>query len=177
MMLTPLVLCWHTSVCHDIAKGSSFFEFLWFWPFWKWLNDFFKCTLPHKYTLLQKKCTLISSSSPNDPGSLTPTLGHKRSSFLEWPEVGGFRKLGWFAWARHSDKRVNISQMGHWSNFYVHWEKKWSQNDSTLEPFWKTVPPWRVEPFFPLIIMFRKRSEIFLHNFYGCDPKWFCAKF
>ncbi len=28
------------------------------------------------YTLLQKKCTLISSSSPSDPGSLTPTPGH-----------------------------------------------------------------------------------------------------
>ncbi len=27
-----------------------------------------------------------------------------------------------------------------------HWEKKWSQNGSTLEPFWKTVPLWRMEP-------------------------------
>ncbi len=26
--------------------------------------------------------------------------------------------------------------------------KKWSQNGSNLEPFWKTVPLWRVEPFF-----------------------------
>ncbi len=29
-------------------------------------------------------------------------------------------------------------------------KKKWSQNSSTLEPFWKTVPLWRVEPFFSL---------------------------
>ncbi len=28
--------------------------------------------------------------------------------------------------------------------------KKWSQNGLTLKLFWKTVPPWRVEPFFPL---------------------------
>ena len=28
------------------------------------------------YTVLQKKCTLILSSSPGDPGSLTPTPGH-----------------------------------------------------------------------------------------------------
>ncbi len=27
-----------------------------------------------------------------------------------------------------------------------------------VEPFWKTVPPWRVEPFFPLIIMFGKKT-------------------
>ncbi len=39
----------------------------------------------------------------------------------------------------------------------IHWEKKWSQNGSTLEPFWKTVPLWRVEQFFSLIIMFRKK--------------------
>ena len=31
-----------------------------------------------KYTLLQKKCTLIPSSSPCDLGSLTLTLGHVR---------------------------------------------------------------------------------------------------
>ena len=34
------------------------------------------------YTLLQKKCTLISSSSPSDPGSLTPTSGHVE--FVKW---------------------------------------------------------------------------------------------
>ncbi len=31
---------------------------------------------PDMYTFLQKKCTLISSSSPGDPGSLTLTPGH-----------------------------------------------------------------------------------------------------
>ncbi len=34
------------------------------------------------YTLLQKKCTLISSSSPGDPGTLTPTPGHVKS--VKW---------------------------------------------------------------------------------------------
>ena len=34
------------------------------------------------YTLLQKKCTLISSSSPGDPGSLTPTPGQVK--FVTW---------------------------------------------------------------------------------------------
>ena len=32
------------------------------------------------YTLLQKKCTLISFSSPGDPGSLTLIPGHKPNS-------------------------------------------------------------------------------------------------
>ncbi len=34
-------------------------------------------------------------------------------------------------------------------------KKKWSQNGSTLEPFWRTVPTLRVELFFSLIIMFK----------------------
>ncbi len=34
------------------------------------------CVMVITYTLLQKKCTLISSSSPSVPGSLTPTPGH-----------------------------------------------------------------------------------------------------
>ena len=36
-------------------------------------------------------------------------------------------------------------------------KKKWSQNGSTLEPFWRTVPTLRVELFFSLIIMFGKK--------------------
>ncbi len=34
------------------------------------------------YTLLQKKCTLISPSSPGDPESLNPTPGHAK--FVKW---------------------------------------------------------------------------------------------
>ena len=41
---------------------------------------------------------------------------------------------------------------------HYHTEKKWSQNGSTLEPFWKTVPLSRVELFFSLIIMFEKKT-------------------
>ncbi len=52
------------------------------------------------YTLLQKKCTLISSSSPGDPASQAPTPGHVK--FVKW-SCGrwpwDFRKLGWFSCA------------------------------------------------------------------------------
>ena len=34
------------------------------------------------YTLLQEKCTLVSSSSPSDPGSLTLAPGHVK--FVKW---------------------------------------------------------------------------------------------
>ncbi len=54
--------------------------------------------LKRKYTLLQKKCTLISPNSPGDPGSLTLTLGQvdfvkwswqqDKLKKLKWPEVG-----------------------------------------------------------------------------------------
>ncbi len=47
-----------------------------------------------------------------------------------------------------------------------HWKKSGAvfQNSSRVEPFWKTVPPWRVEPFFPLIIMFRKKKRPFFRQ-------------
>ncbi len=64
------------------------------------------------YTLLQKKCTLISSSSPSDPGSLTLTRNHVEFCQIKmtrgrgrWP-----RDLAWLAWfscARHSEKSVS----------------------------------------------------------------------
>ena len=36
------------------------------------------------YTLLQKKCTLISSNPPSDPGSLTSTPGHVKVVKWSW---------------------------------------------------------------------------------------------
>ncbi len=61
------------------------------------------------YTLLQKKCTLISSTSPGDPGSLTPTPDHVKFVKMtrgrgRWPR--DFRKLGWLSCALYSEKSV-----------------------------------------------------------------------
>ncbi len=41
----------------------------------------------------------------------------------------------------------------------AHWEKMGSQNGSILEPFWKTVPLSRVEPFFSLNNRLDKHSS------------------
>ncbi len=37
-------------------------------------------------------------------------------------------------------------------------KKKWSQNGSTLEPFWKMAPPFKSGGIFSLIIMFEKKT-------------------
>ncbi len=53
--------------------------------------------------------------------------------------------------------------------FFSALKKKWSQNGPTLEPFWKTMPLWRVELFF-LRIFFTKskyptfRQKTSMHN-------------
>ncbi len=75
------------------------------------------------YTLLQKKCTLISSSFPADPGSLTPTPGHFKFVKWSWEKYAKdpVRKLHckfwhrvfcvivlwWFSCAKHSEKSVH----------------------------------------------------------------------
>ncbi len=39
-----------------------------------------------------------------------------------------------------------------------HWKKKWSQNGSTLEPFWKSAPLFKSGAVFSLIIIFEKKT-------------------
>ena len=42
--------------------------------------------------------------------------------------------------------KINRTRL-QWYGYSLHWEKNWSQNGHTLEPFCRTVPLWRVKLF------------------------------
>ncbi len=80
-----------------------------------------------------------------------------------------------------------MQTLGHFQYYIVlsnedHFEfslkNKWSQNGSILEPFWKTVPLWRVEPFFFLNNHVQKKmapaSEVALFSETAPGVELFC---
>ena len=70
-----------------------------------------------KYTLLQKKCTLISSivKEPNSKKCITKgdnlcVMGHYETMYYQFSgslsDRNALKKIGWFSCARHSEKSV-----------------------------------------------------------------------
>ena len=91
---------WYISMISSSSAWKNRDDKRWFKPkvgqevwtgllFWrKTIPQIWNVSLLHiyYYTLLQKKCTLISPSSPVDPGSLTPTPCHVKCIKWSWEQ-------------------------------------------------------------------------------------------